>query len=135
MQILIFYIYRSVVLLALPSCFAVSLLMQLYDGTQTINGYETITYTNNSPDDLNYLWVQLDQNVRAKDSDSYKISTGKMRSKLDFSSMKPGYIYGDKDAFDVLNDFDGGFNIEEVFTIDGRKLNYTINKTMMRIKL
>ena len=58
-----------------------------------------------------------------------------MRNKLDFSSMKPGYIYGDKDAFDILNDFDGGFNIEEVVTIDGRKLNYTINKTMMRIDL
>ena len=58
-----------------------------------------------------------------------------MRSKLNFSSMKPGYIYGDKDAFDILNDFDGGFKIEEVVTIDGRKLNYTINKTMMRIDL
>jgi len=109
--------------------------VKLDDENQTINGFETITYTNNSPDDLNYLWVQLDQNVRAKDSDSYKISTGKMRSKLDFSSMKPGYIYGDKDAFDILNDFDGGFKIEEVVTIDGRKLNYTINKTMMRIDL
>ena len=109
--------------------------VKLDDENQTINGFETITYTNNSPDDLNYLWVQLDQNVRAKNSDSYKISTGKMRSKLDFSSMKPGYIYGDKDAFDILNDFDGGFNIEEVVTIDGRKLNYTINKTMMRIDL
>ena len=60
--------------------------LKLDDENQTINGFETITYTNNSPDDLNYLWVQLDQNVRAKNSDSYKISTGKMRSKLNFSS-------------------------------------------------
>ena len=109
--------------------------VKLNDENQTISGFETITYANNSPDDLNYLWVQLDQNVRAKDSDAYKISTGKMRSKLNFSSMKPGFIYGDKDAFDILNDFDGGFNIEEVVAIDGRKLNYVINKTMMRIDL
>ena len=59
--------------------------VKLNDENQTISGFETITYVNNSPDDLNYLWVQLDQNVRAKDSDSYKISTGKMRNKLNFS--------------------------------------------------
>ena len=109
--------------------------VKLNDDDQSIQGYETITYTNNSPDNLNYLWVQLDQNVRAKDSDSYKISTGGMRSKLDFSSIKPGYVIGDKDANEILNKFDGGFNIEEVVTIGGRKLPYVINKTMMRIDL
>ena len=109
--------------------------VKLNDDNQSINGFETITYTNNSPDNLNYLWVQLDQNVRAKDSDSYKISTGKMRNKLNFASIKPGYIIGDKDANEILNKFDGGFNIEEVVTIDGRKLNYVINKTMMRVDL
>ena len=40
------------------------------DANQKIKGEETITYTNNSPDNLEYLWIQLDQNVRAKDSDS-----------------------------------------------------------------
>ena len=38
----------------------------LDDETQRIYGKETITYTNNSPDELRYLWVQLDQNMRAK---------------------------------------------------------------------
>ena len=105
--------------------------VKLNDNDQSIKGFETITYTNNSPDNLNYLWVQLDQNVRAKDSDSYKISSGGMRSKLDFTSIKPGYVIGDKDANEVLNKFDGGFNIKEVVTIDGGKLDYVINKTMM----
>ena len=109
--------------------------VKINDDEQSIKGFETITYINNSPDNLNYLWVQLDQNVRAKDSDSYKISTGGMRSKLDFTSIKPGYVIGDKDANEILNKFDGGFNIEEVVTIDGRKLSYVINKTMMRIDL
>ena len=109
--------------------------VKLNDNDQSIKGFETITYTNNSPDNLNYLWVQLDQNVRAKDSDSYKISSGGMRSKLDFTSIKPGYVLGDKDANEVLNKFDGGFNIKEVVTIDGGKLDYVINKTMMRIDL
>ena len=40
----------------------------LDDKNAKIYGFETITYTNNSPDDLEYLWVQLDQNKRAKDS-------------------------------------------------------------------
>ena len=109
--------------------------VKLDDDKQSIQGFETITYTNNSPDDLNYLWVQLDQNVRAKDSDSYKIYTGSMRNKIDFSWVKPGYVIGDQDANEILNKFDGGFKIEEVVTIDGRKLEYVINKTMMRIDL
>jgi len=109
--------------------------VKINDDKQSIDGFETITYTNNSPDKLNYLWVQLDQNVRAKDSDSYKISTGGMRSKLDFTWIKPGYVIGDKEANEILNKFDGGFNIEEVVTIDGRKLRYVINKTMMRVDL
>ena len=48
----------------------------LNDQEQKITGSETITYENNSPDQLDYLWIQLDQNVRAKNSDSYKISSG-----------------------------------------------------------
>ena len=109
--------------------------VKLNDDNQSINGFETITYTNNSPDNLNYLWIQLDQNVRAKNSDSYKIYTGGMSKKIDFSWVKPGYIIGDKEANEVLNKFNGGFNIEEVLSIDGRKLKYVINKTMMRIDL
>ncbi|MEL6669485.1 MAG: M1 family peptidase, partial [Bacteroidota bacterium] len=39
--------------------------IRLDDENQQIYGTETITYHNNSPDELAYLWVQLDQNVRA----------------------------------------------------------------------
>ena len=109
--------------------------VKLNDDDQSIDGFETISYTNNSPDNLNYLWIQLDQNVRAKNSDNYKIYTGGMSKKIDFSWVKPGYIIGDKEANEVLNKFNGGFNIEEVLSIDGRKLKYVINKTMMRIDL
>ena len=40
----------------------------LDDDKQTIHGEEEITYHNNSPDVLDYLWLQLDQNMRAKNS-------------------------------------------------------------------
>ena len=50
----------------------------LDDEKQRLTGSELITYTNNSPMSLSYLWVQLDQNRRAKDSDTYKISTSSL---------------------------------------------------------
>ena len=94
----------------------------LNDGEQKITGEETITYHNESPDDLEYLWVQLDQNVRAKTSDTYKIQTSSIRG-ASFNSLKR-----------LHSDFDGGFKITEV-SLDGKPLKHTINKTMMRIDL
>ena len=47
----------------------------LDDEKQRLYGEETITFHNNSPHPIPYLWVQLDQNVRALDSDSYKVQT------------------------------------------------------------
>ena len=43
--------------------------VELDDANQRITGTEAINYTNNSPDTLTYLWLQLDQNLFAKDSD------------------------------------------------------------------
>ena len=94
----------------------------LNDGEQKITGEETITYHNESPDDLEYLWIQLDQNVRAKTSDTYKIQSSSIRG-ASFNSLKR-----------LHSDFDGGFKITEV-SMDGKPLKHTINKTMMRIDL
>jgi GTPase SAR1 family protein len=91
-----------------------------------INGYEEITYTNNSPDILQYLWMQLDQNVRAKDSHSQLTSTNSMTNKMEFSTLKRMH--------DKMN-FDGGFKIEYVKNSSNKDLTYTINETMMRIDL
>jgi len=48
---------------------------ELNDENQSITGSETITYTNNSPDVLKYLWMQLDQNLFAKDNNTSTPST------------------------------------------------------------
>ena len=98
----------------------------LDDEHQKITGKETIIYHNNSKDELAYLWVQLDQNVRAKDSKSPDIATNrvpKVMNKKWFDRSFPS------------NPFDGGFNIMSVTNIDGSKLSHTINQTMMRIDL
>jgi len=98
--------------------------VRLDDEKQRIYGEEVITYTNNSPDNLEYLWIQLDQNVRAKDSDSKLITVEKME---DFRSIG--------DVARKTFEFDGGFKIEEVTTPNGKGLKYAINKTMLRIDL
>lgn len=96
--------------------------LTLDDAKQTIRGEEIITYTNNSPDVLEYLWLQLDQNIFKPDSDSKLIAVEKME---DFQSIK--------DVERKLMTFEGGFNIEMVATVNGEKMHYAINKTMMRI--
>lgn len=96
--------------------------LTLDDAKQTIRGEEIITYTNNSPDVLVYLWLQLDQNIFKPDSDSKLIAVEKME---DFQSIK--------DVERKLMTFEGGFNIEMVAAVNGEKMHYAINKTMMRI--
>ncbi|MBK86574.1 MAG: aminopeptidase [Flavobacteriaceae bacterium] len=91
-----------------------------------IYGRETITYTNNSPDVLSYLWVQLDQNIRAKNSHGQLTSTNSIGNKMSFGSIKRMH--------DRMN-FDGGFKLEKITDTNGNKLIYTVNETMMRIEL
>ncbi len=109
--------------------------VKLNDTKQQISGEETITYHNNSPDLLNYIWIQLDQNIRAKDSDFYKVATGSLKNKMSFNSIKPGFILPDEESRKLLNEFEGGFNIQKVTDKNGKKLPFTINKTMLRIDL
>jgi hypothetical protein len=98
--------------------------VRLDEDTHRIDGEERITYTNNSPDELRYIWIQLDQNMRAKDSDSHKIEESRLSNRNTFSSVK-----------DLEPWFDGGFKIEKVADVAGNELAYRINKTMMRVDL
>ncbi|MGY6561215.1 MAG: M1 family metallopeptidase [Luteibaculaceae bacterium] len=99
--------------------------IELDDENQRIYGEQTVTYFNQSPDGLNYLWLQLDQNMRAKDSDRRKIATGTMSDSLSFNYLVNTLLY----------DFDGGFKIDYVKDGSNKDLPYTVNKTMMRIDL
>jgi len=98
----------------------------LDDEKSSITGSETITYHNNSRDELGYLWLQLDQNMRAADSKTPDIQPTKIPSKLSKSRFKRAY---------PESAFDGGFKIMSVTNKDGSKLSHTINQTMMRINL
>jgi hypothetical protein len=98
----------------------------LDDDNTKITGAETITYHNNSTDDLSYLWVQLDQNMRAADSKTPDISTSSIPKKMNKVKFEKSF---------PEERFDGGFNIMSVTNKDGSKLSHTINQTMMRINL
>ena len=99
--------------------------VQLDEKNHVISGDEIITYTNNSPDVLHYLWIQLDQNVRAKNSESQLTSSGSMDDNMSFWSLKRMH--------DRMN-FDGGFKLELITDVNGKDLPFTVNGTMMRIQ-
>jgi len=98
--------------------------IRIDDATQKLIGEETITYTNNSPDKLEYLWLQLDQNIYDQNSDSKLIEIEKMEDFKNIGDIKKKLFY-----------YDGGFKVESVTTTGGQKMKYAINKTMLRIDL
>jgi hypothetical protein len=101
--------------------------IRLDEATNKIFGDENITYHNNSKDNLEYLWVQLDQNLRARNSKTPDINTESFNSP--FNGPQSFTNSNLKKAFD------GGFNIDYVKNADGSELSYLINQTMMRINL
>ncbi|MFM8347920.1 MAG: M1 family peptidase, partial [Bacteroidota bacterium] len=99
--------------------------VELNDNTHVISGSETITYHNNSPDILKYLWMQLDQNILAKDNMTDKTKTNVLRD-----STNTMQLQGDLDLYGA---YEGGYKIIAVKGTDGKALPYFINNTMMRV--
>lgn len=101
---------------------------ELDDTNQSITGTEKITYTSNAPEELRYLWLQLDQNVFAKNSDGNitRQSAINPTNGSSFTSLANMSGAGDKDY---------GYKILAVKDAAGKDLRYTINGTMMRIDL
>ena len=103
----------------------------LNDKTQELFGDQVVTYTNNSPETLTYLWVQMDQNVRARDGQSFdRLNNGSSYYGTQ-RSVAPGFV----NEFLLNEKFDGGFKIDALQTSEGVDLPYTIHQTMMRIDL
>ena len=98
----------------------------LDDKNQKLFGEETITYHNNSKDRLDYLWLQLDQNVRAPDSKTPDIEGGGPSTMYSPASFTEKFMNAP---------FPGGFHIEKVTDNRGKPMPYMINQTMMRIDL
>jgi hypothetical protein len=100
--------------------------IELDDENRRLFGTETITYYNQSPDELTYLWLQLDQNINDPNAAAFSSEASRFdRSSVNF-----------KEAKEMLQkSFDGGFKIDYVRGKDGKPLKYTVNQTMMRVEL
>lgn len=94
-----------------------NLTIALNDQTNELVGSSEITYTNNSYDSLEFLWLQLDQNLFAKDSRGASLISAS------------GSRYGEAGSA-----FDGGYKIKSV-TVDGKPVKYTVIDTRMQIDL
>jgi hypothetical protein len=110
---------------------------QLDEARRAVTGSETVTYHNNSPDTLHYLWVQLDQNMFRADSDNRNISSYPSREawRTAGTNGQSGLQYEAARFLAESRKFDGGFKVASLTGTDGKPLRYVINKTMMRIDL
>lgn len=102
--------------------------VEIDDINQRLIGKETVTYKNVSPDPLSYLWLQIDQNIHAKDSDS---ATTQTAPSFDAAT---GFPIGRLDQM-VNRTYEGRVNITSVRDAKGVPLKNTLNKTMLRIDL
>jgi hypothetical protein len=100
--------------------------IELDDKNAKLYGTETITYTNNAKESLEYLWLQLDQNMMAKTSKSPLVQSTKVDAAVSAAGFSRNYLE---------EKFDGGFKIEYVKDVLGKPVSYTVNETMMRINL
>lgn len=91
--------------------------VSLNESKKEITGTAEIKYTNNSPDKLSFLWLQLDQNLFAKDSRGNAV--------VPLSGSRNG-AHGEA--------FEGGYTIKSV-KLDGKEVHYTITDTRMQIDL
>lgn len=96
------------------------------EANNKLTGSETVTYYNNSPDPLSYIWVQLDENFHQLSAEANRATSGGLRGRVT-----------DQYLSDLYNDrLQGlGVNITSLTDAGGKALKYTINQTMMRVDL
>ncbi|MDB5144963.1 MAG: hypothetical protein JWQ66_3676 [Mucilaginibacter sp.] len=92
-----------------------------------LTGSETITYYNNSPDPLNYLWLQLDENQHSNINNANYQSSTKMPKVASTTTLEHSVAQADDNGY--------GDKIASITDILGKPIPYTINKTMMRLDI
>jgi hypothetical protein len=92
-----------------------------------LNGAETVTYFNNSPNTLTFLWLQLDENQHSSMNNANYQSSNSMGTQ-----SSPQQI----DRMEESKGDNGyGIQIKKLTDVMGKKLTYSVNKTMMRLEL
>jgi hypothetical protein len=92
-----------------------------------LTGTETITYYNNSPDVLTYLWLQLDENEHSSTKNANYQNSATIPRQTTTRSLE--------NLEEARTDNGYGHNITRLADVTGKTLKYVINKTMMRVDL
>ena len=92
-----------------------------------LDGTEKITYYNNSPNTLRYLWLQLDENEHAATSEKHKMEPSSIKQSMSEDDLKNLEPWRELEKY--------GHKIQRVSDEKGRPLKYTINGTSMRLEL
>jgi hypothetical protein len=103
--------------------------VELDEAKLHLTGSETITYYNNSPDQLTYLWLQLDENIHDPNHDYLRNG----RNRMD-ATMSNGQLVS-LERFRTAKEQGLGVKITKLTDAAGNALKYTINQTMMRVDL
>ncbi|HET6995935.1 MAG TPA: M1 family metallopeptidase, partial [Chitinophagaceae bacterium] len=100
---------------------------QLDEKNLKLTGSELVTYFNNSPNTLTYLWLQLDENEHSSINNANYQSGNRMTTQLSQQQIEQADEAGKDNGYGVM--------ITRLTDASDKKLNYTINKTMMRLEL
>ncbi len=100
--------------------------VRLDEPAKTVTGRATITYKNNSPDRLSYLWLLLDQNVFKRDSIAERTQTTGSKDEIALYSLKRIARY---------KAWEGGFKLGAVRDAAGREIPHKIVDTLLRLDL
>jgi hypothetical protein len=103
--------------------------VELDEANLRLTGTETITYFNNSPDQLTYLWMQLDENIHNPDHDYLRNGRNRMEANMSNTQLV------NLEKWRTAQESGLGIKITKLTDAAGNALKYTINQTMMRIDL
>src|SRR4026207_717264 len=100
---------------------------ELDEPNNKLIGSETITYFNNSPDELTYLWMQLDENQHSTVNNANYQTSNPMQTQVTDKVI---------DRFDERKGDNGyGFKIAKLTDVTGKPMKHYVNKTMMKVDL
>jgi len=92
-----------------------------------LTGSEVITYYNNSPNELTYLWLQMDENQHSSSNNANYQDASTLPGRASSANLERTINAS------TPNDF--GDKITRMVDATGKALKYTVNKTMMRVEL
>ena len=101
--------------------------VDINEEANVLTGTETVTYFNNSPDILTYIWLQVDENFHHPNSDNNYDKPSSMGSRLTHQQLLQ------MNPKEYLSGY--GVNITALTDATGRPLTYTVNQTMMRVEM